>query len=404
MGVLRVDHPDILDFINMKLDGHTLSNFNISVAVTDEFMRQLQEDGEYDLINPRTQAPCGRLGARVVFDSILASSWRVGDPGILFIDRINDKNSCKHIAQIEATGPCGEQPLMPYESCNEGSVNLALCVKKRKGVAYEFDWERLKRIVRDAIWFLDNAIDVNNYFLPEIERMAKGTRKIGLGVMGFADLLFQLMIPYDSDDAVALAERISQLIYDEADRMSHEIALKRGSYGFYKGSAHEKIGRKRRNSALLGIAPTGTISLIADVSGGLEPNYALAYRRQVTDGRELMVINPYFEAVSEQIGDDVMRKIVQRGVIDALDEVPADIRRVFVTSQQISPEAHIRMQAAFQKYIDGAISKTINFPSSASIKDIGDGLLLAWRSGCKGLTVYRDNSLSVQVLTPGGSF
>jgi ribonucleoside-diphosphate reductase alpha chain len=404
MGVLRVDHPDVLDFINVKLDGHTLSNFNISVGLTDAFMRALEEDDDYELINPRTQQPSGKLTARVVFDSILASSWRVGDPGILFLDRINEQNPCKHIAPIEATGPCGEQPLMPYESCNEGSVNVALCVKKRRGVAYEFDWDRLKRVTRDAVWFLDNAIDVNNYFLAEVERMAKGTRKIGLGIMGFADLLFQLMLPYDSDEAVELAERIAKTMAEEADRASHELALKRGTFTFYKGSSFEKQGRKRRNSTLMGIAPTGTISLIADVSGGLEPNYALAYKRQVTDGRDLIVINPYFEAVAEHIGEETMRRIVQRGVIDPSDDVSPEIRRVFATSQQISPEAHIRMQAAFQRHIDGAISKTINFPSNASISDIGDGLLLAWKSGCKGLTVYRDNSLSVQVLTLGGNF
>jgi ribonucleoside-diphosphate reductase alpha chain len=404
MAILRVDHPDILDFINLKLDGQTLSNFNISVAVTDAFMEAVENDGEYELVNPRTQAVVGKLNARVVFDSILASSWRVGDPGILFIDRINEANPVRSTGMIEATSPCGEQPMLPYECCIEGSINLAVCVKKRRGAtapSYDFDWDRFRRIAHDAVWFLDNAIDVNNYILPEVERMTKGTRRIGLGVMGFADLLFELMIPYDSPGAVELGERIARTLAEEADRASHELALKRGTYSFYRGSAHEKTGRKRRNAVLLGIAPTGTISLIADVSGGLEPNFALAYKRTLADGRDLTVVNPFFEGAAHDLSDDLFRRIVQRGIIDAADEVPDELRRVFVTSQQISPEAHIRMQAAFQKAIDGAISKTINFPSNASIREIGEGLLLAWKMGCKGLTVYRDGSLSVQVLTMG---
>jgi ribonucleoside-diphosphate reductase alpha chain len=401
MAILRVDHPDILDFINLKLDGQTLSNFNISVAVTDQFMEAVEQDAEYDLINPRTKQAVGKLNARVVFDSILASSWRVGDPGILFIDRINTSNSCKHIGEYEATSPCAEQPMLPYECCVEGSINLAVCVKKRRGKSYDFDWEKLRRIVHDAVWFLDDAVDVNNYLLPDVERMTKGTRRIGLGVMGFADLLFELMIPYDTDEGVELGERIAKAIAEDADRASHELALKRGTYGFYKGSAHEKAGNKRRNAVLLGIAPTGTISLIADVSGGLEPNFALTYRRTLADGRELTVVNPFFEGAAQELDDDVIRKIVQRGVIDAEDAVPEEIRRVFVTSQHISPESHIKMQAAFQKWIDGAISKTINFPANVGIREIGEGLFLAWKMGCKGITVYRDGSLTSQVLTVG---
>jgi ribonucleoside-diphosphate reductase alpha chain len=401
MAVLRVDHPDILDFISMKLDGTSLSNFNCSVAVTDSFMESVEKDEEYPIINPRTGAEVSRLSARMVFDSMLASAWRVGDPGVLFIDRINRDNTCPHLGVIEATSPCGEQPMLPYEGCVEGSINLAVCVKRRRGAAAEFDWERFKRLVHDGIAFLDNAVDVNNYVLPQAEDMCRGTRKIGLGIMGFADLLFELGIAYDSDEAVALGSKIASTMREEADRTTIERAERRGTFNHYKGSVHEKSGKKRRNSTTLGIAPTGTISLIADVSSGIEPNYALSYKRQVVDGRELTVVNPFFENAVKDLDEDLVRRIVQRGCIDQSDDVPAEIRKVFVTSQQISPDAHIAMQAAFQEHIDGAISKTVNFPQAATIKDLGDGLMLAWKSGCKGITVYRDKSLDVQVLTMG---
>ena len=409
MAILRVDHPDILDFINAKLDGQTLTNFNLSVAITDEFMQAVEEDVEFDLINPRTGKPGGRLSARVVYDSIVSSSWRVGDPGVVFIDRMNEGNSCKHLGTIEATSPCGEQPLLPFQSCNEGSINLVACVKERKTedgiVSRELDIEKLRKLTREAVRFLDDSIDINHYPLTEVERMARGTRKIGLGIMGFADLLYELKLPYDSDDAVELGERIADTMYEEADKISQQLALERGTFKFHKGSEHDKAGKRRRNSSLLGIAPTGTISMIADVSSGIEPNYALAYTRTVADGRDMLCINPSFERVMRELGvdEEVTRAIAARGFVDIEDDVPAVVRKVLVTSQQVRPEWHIKMQSVFQKHVDGSISKTINFPSSASLKDIGDGLMLAWKSGCKGITVYRDGSLPSQVLNIGGS-
>jgi ribonucleoside-diphosphate reductase alpha chain len=405
MAVLRVDHPDILDFINMKLDGHTLTNFNISVGVTDAFMKAVEEDGEYELHNPRTKEVVGKLSARLVFDTILASSWRSGDPGLLFLDRINADNVCKHLGEIETTSPCAEAPMLPHECCVEGSVNLAVLVKTRRSDGkHEIDWERLRKVTRDVVWFLDNAVEVNIYYLPEIERMGKGTRHIGLGIMGFADLLYRLRIPYDSDEAASLGERIAKTIMDEAHAASVELARERGAFGFYKGSELEKQGKKRRNSTLLGLAPTGTISLIADASSGIEPNFALAYRRTLSDGRELLSINKAFEQAMQEYGisEEAVKRIVSRGTIHEEDGLPPEITTVFVTSQMIQPEGHIRIQAAFQKYVDGGISKTINFPTSASTKEIGDGMLAAWKHGCKGITIYRDGSLSAQVLTVGG--
>ena len=405
MAVLRVDHPDILDFINMKLDGQTLTNFNISVGVTDAFMRAIEEDTEYELLNPHTGEVTGHLSARLVFDTILASSWRSGDPGLLFLDRINTDNSCKHLGDIETTSPCAETPLLPYESCVEGSVNLAELVKTRRSDGKsEVDWERLRKLTRDAVWFLDNVIESNNYYLPEVERMARGTRHISVGVMGFADLLYRLRIPYDGEEAVSLGERIAKTMREEADGASVELARERGTFGFYKGSELEKTGKKRRNNALLGLAPTGTLSLIANVSGGIEPNFALAYRRTLSDGRELNTVNSAFEEAMQEanVPDETVRKIVSRGTIDDSDDVPEWIKKVFVTSQMIHPDAHIAIQAAFQKWVDGGISKTINFPASAGTKEIGDGMLAAWKNGCKGITIYRDGSLASQVLNVGG--
>ncbi len=400
MGVLRVDHPDILDFINLKLT-RTMQNFNLSVAVTDAFMDALEKGGEYDLVNPRTGKKWGSLSARVVFDSILAVSWRCGDPGVLFIDRMNAANPCKGAGSIETTSACGEQPLMPYESCNEGSVNLAACLKDGDE-GRELDIAKLRRIVARAVRFLDNAIDINNYPVKEVEKMAKATRRIGLGVMGFADALYALRVPYDSEEAEQLAERIMSAISDEARKASEELAQERGAFLLWRGSDHERRGKRMRNSGLTGIAPTGTTSLIANVSSGIEPNYALAYSRTVAGGGDLLYLNPYFERAVEDLDKDAVRKAGKRGMVLHSDDLPDEIKRVFKTAQQIPPEWHIRIQAAFQKHVDGAISKTINFPSNASVKDLEDGFLLAWKLGCKGITVYRDSSLEQQVITAGG--
>lgn len=402
MAVLRVDHPDILDFINLKLT-RTMENFNISVAITDSFMDALERGEEYDLINPRTGKAQGKLSARVVFDSILAVAWRVGDPGLLFIDRINMANPCKHLGVIETTSACGEQPLLPYESCPEGSINLVTALRETED-GHELDLKKLRRIVARAVQFLDDVIDVNTYPVAETEQMARGTRKIGLGIMGFADLCYALRVPYGSEEAVALADRIMETVADEAKQASEELAAERGAFPKWRGSEHEKRGRKLRNSTILCIAPTGTTSLLADVSSGIEPNYALAYSRTVTGGGELLFVNPFFEDVMRRRGvpKDAIQRIAKRGIILPGDPVPEDLRAVFTTAQQIPPEWHIRIQAAFQKHVDGAISKTINFPSTASVREIEAGMLLAWQLGCKGITIYRDRSLETQVLNIGG--
>ncbi len=406
MAVLRVDHPDILDFINMKLDGQTLTNFNISVGVTDAFMQAIDEDTEYDLLNPRTGEEAGKINARLVFDTIVSSAWRSGDPGILFLDTINRSNHCKHLGPMESTSPCAEQPLLPNESAVEGSINLSVMTKKRRSDGkMEIDWEHLKKTVRDGVWFLDNTIEMNNYYLPEIEKMAKGTRHISLGIMGFADLLFYLEVPYNSEKAEEISEQVAKVMMEEANIASIELGHARGTFGFYKGSDFEKQNKRRRNNILMGIAPTGTLSLIADCSGGIEPNFALVYRRTLADGTELTTVNKAFEEIMEQheIPEEIIKRIISRGVIAAEDNIPEELTKVFITSQQIPPEWHIKIQAAFQKYIDGGISKTINFPNSASIKELGDGMHSAWQAGCKGITVYRDGSLSTQVLTLGGT-
>ncbi|MBR9701210.1 adenosylcobalamin-dependent ribonucleoside-diphosphate reductase [Candidatus Woesearchaeota archaeon] len=404
MAVLQVDHPDILDFINLKLSGG-MENFNLSVGITDDFMYALDSEAEYDLINPQTKEPAGRLSAQVVFDSIISAAWRCGDPGIVFLDRMNNDNPCSHLGKIEATNPCAEQPLLPFESCPEGSINLTTCVKvTHQGgeVRREVDWPKLKRITRTSIQFLDDVISVNRYPIKETAKMAENTRKIGLGVMGFADMLFMLRIPYASEEAVVLADELSQTIYEEADKTSQELAKERGTFKSFKRSIHDKAGRLRRNSTVLGIAPTGSISIIAGCSSGIEPNFALAYSRSITDGGQLMILNEAFETAMDEEGipQEVMQDIAKKGSVT--DELPDDLAKIFVTAQQVAPEWHIKIQAAWQKHVDGAISKTINFPSSASVRDIERGMLLAWGLGCKGITAYRDGSLDVQVLNTGG--
>ena len=393
MAVLRVDHPDILDFINLKLTGK-MQNFNLSVGITDAFMRALERNEEYDLVNPRTNEVTNQLSARVVFDSILAVSWRCGDPGLLFLDRINEANVVPHLGEIEATNPCAEQPLLPYESCCEGSINLTECVKDNS-----VDFEKLKRITRTAVRFLDNVVDVNPYPIPEAEKVSRRTRRIGLGVMGFADLLFLLEIPYASQDAVELANTLSKTIREAAEEASTELARERGPFSACRRSTLDK---ERRNSGLLGIAPTGSISIIANVSSGIEPNYALAYSRTLAGGETMPILNEAFKEVMQRhnISEDVVQEIAKRGQVQ--DELPDSLRDVLVTAQQVPPEWHIRIQAAWQRHVDGAISKTINYPAQASVKQVEEGMLLAYRLGCKGITVYRDSSLDVQALTAGG--
>ncbi|NHW88110.1 MAG: vitamin B12-dependent ribonucleotide reductase [Archaeoglobales archaeon] len=396
MGILRCDHPDIEEFIKAKWEEGVLRNFNISVAVTDRFMEAVKKDEEYELINPRTKQVVRKVSARKIFNLIVEGAWRNGEPGLVFIDEINRHNPTPHVGEIEATNPCGEQPLLPYESCNLGSINLSKFVRGK-----DFDWERLKEVVWIATRFLDNVIDVNDYPIPEIEEMTKANRKIGLGVMGWADALFLLGVPYDSEEAIRLAEKVMKFIQEESHKASQALAEERGVFPNWKGSVWEKRGIKMRNATTTTIAPTGTISIIANCSSGIEPVFALAYKRtNVLDGEEFFEVNPIFEKVLKErglYGEELIAKVAESGSIQNLD-LPADIRRVFKTALEIAPEWHVRMQAAFQKFTDNAVSKTINLPNSATRADVEKAFMLAYELKCKGITVYRDGSREEQVL------
>jgi len=406
MGILRVDHPDILDFITYKTQEGALSNFNISVAITDAFMKAVDEDKNYDLINPSTKEKTGELPAREVFDKIVQGAWANGEPGVVFIDKINAKNPTPLLGEIESTNPCGEQPLLPYESCNLGSINLSKITKINETEEVEIDWDKLDQIIELSCHFLDNVIDANKFPIPEIEEMTKKTRKIGLGVMGLADLFFQLGIPYDSNKGIEMSEKIMKRVSDKSHEVSMKIAAARGGFPAFKGSIWDKKGAKpMRNAATTTIAPTGTISMIASASSGIEPIFALVYTKTVMDGVALINVNPFFEDALKKAGiysDDLIQKITKNnGSIQDIEEIPEDIRKVFVTAGDISPEWHVKIQAAFQKYTDNAISKTINFPNSATIEDVEKAYLMAYKLNCKGITVYRDGSRQVQVLTTG---
>jgi len=396
MGMLRIDHPDVIQFITCKDITTNLTNFNISVALTKEFMDAVENDKDYNLYNPRTKEIAGKLHAREVFDKIVTQAWKNGEPGIVFIDRMNEKNPTPEIGMIESTNPCGEQPLLPYEACNLGSINLSHFVKDS-----QIEWDRLEQTVKSAVHFLDNVIDMNNYPIPKIGEITRSNRKIGLGVMGWADMLFQLGLPYNSSDAVMLAEKVMSFIEEKSHKASEEIASKRGAFPNFKSSIY-KDGTPIRNATTTTIAPTGTIGLIANASGGVEPMFALVYKRaNCLDKAEMFIINPYFEKAIKDAGiysEELMTKISQEGTIQHIEEIPEKIRKVFVTAHDILPEDHIRMQAAFQKYVDNAVSKTVNFTHEATKEDVKKAYILSYKLGCKGVTVYRDGSRQDQVL------
>jgi ribonucleoside-diphosphate reductase alpha chain len=404
MGILNVDHPDIMNFIKAKDDPTALTNFNISVAVTAEFMEAAKTGTDYNLINPRTEEVAGKLNAKEVFDKIVDRAWRTGDPGIVFIDRINQDNPTPHLGKIESTNPCGEQPLLPYESCNLGSINLARMLKTTNGTT-EIDYPKLARTVQTAVRFLDNVIDVNKFPLPQIDDMTKKSRKIGLGVMGFADMLIKLGIPYDSEEALQVASDVMHFINEKAYQASVDLAKERGVFPAFKGSIYDAPdGSRPRNASCTTIAPTGTLSLIAGCSSGIEPLFALSYTRNILDGAQLVEVNPYFEGAAKSEGfysEELMQQLASGVRLSDVDEIPDSIKRLFATAHEISPEWHVRMQAAFQKSTHNAVSKTVNFPREATREDITKVYMLAYQEGLKGITIYRDRSREAQVLTTG---
>jgi len=403
MGVLRIDHPDIMEFIKCKETGD-FSNFNISVALTERFMAAVEEGTSFELINPRDGEAVGELDAREVYDLIVQMAWATGDPGIIFIDRMNRDNPTPDFGEIESTNPCGEQPLLPYEACNLGSVNLSRFVTMRDG-GPEVEWDALGDIVRRAIHFLDNVIEVNKYPLPRIDELARGNRKVGLGVMGWADMLIKMDIAYDSEEAVALGEKVMGFVDAEAKAASRKLSEERGAFPNFEGSIYDTPeGGSIRNATVTTIAPTGTLSIIASCSSGVEPLFAVSYVRTVMDNDRLVEVNPLFEEIAVKrgfYGQELMSLIAEHGSVRGVDDVPEDIQSVFVTAHDVEPEWHVRMQSAFQTHCDNAVSKTVNFGSEATPEDVREVYDLAHELGVKGVTIYRDGSKEGQVLSTG---
>jgi len=404
MGVLRVDHPDIREFITVKRDPFEFQTFNLSVGISDDFMKALKKGESFPLINPRTKETVTQVWAKELFELMVQCAWENGEPGALFLDTINRHNPTPSLGQIEATNPCGEQPLLPNEACNLGSINLVKVLKKGpKG--FEIDWDKLGEVVSLAVRFLDDVVEVNRYPFKAVEKICKGNRKIGLGVMGFAHMLILLGIPYDSDQAVRLAQELMGFISQEAKRTSQSLAKEKGPFPNFPLSIYAKRGEKpQRNATLTTIAPTGTISLIANCSSGIEPLFALSYKKRMLGDLEVPIIDPVFEMILEKdhfLRDDQKEEILQKGFIPPEMPVDEKYKRLFLTAFQIPPERHVEIQAAFQRYTDNAVSKTINFPPQATPEKVGLAFLLAYELGCKGITVYRSGSRRGQVITCG---
>lgn len=401
MGILRVDHPDILEFIACKSKEHFLSNFNISVATTDEFMKAVEKNSEYPLINPRNNQVVGKLNAKKVFDLIVTNAWKTGDPGMIFIDEINRANPTPKVGKIEATNPCGEQPLLPWESCNLGSINLSKVVSGKK-----INWNKLRQLVRVGVRFLDNVIDANRYPVQEIEDITYANRKIGIGVMGFAESLIKMNIPYNSTKALKIGKQIMKFIEKEGHKTSQQLGKERDDFPNFQHSIWKtkKKYKHMRNATVTTIAPTGTISIIASCSSGIEPLFAISFVRNVMEGTRLLETNKTFEKISEKkkfFSKDLLMRIAETGSIQKIPDIPKNVKRIFVTALDISPQWHVKMQAAFQKYTDNAVSKTINLLENATLKEVRDAYMLAYKLKCKGITVYRYGSKPNQVLTIG---
>ena len=401
MGILKVNHPDIMEFITCKQEVNEITNFNLSIAITENFMEAVEQGKDYDLIDPNTKKVVKKINAERVFNEIVKNAWTNGEPGVIFLDRINKENSVPGAGEIESTNPCGEQPLLPYESCNLGSINLLAMVNKEKN---DFDYDKLKSIVKKAVHFLDNVIDVNKYPKKIIDERTKATRKIGLGVMGWADALYEINIPYNSQKAVELGRKVMRFINNESKKASVNLAELKGVFPYYDKSIFKAKEIRIRNATTTTIAPTGTISLIAGVSSGIEPVFAISYIRNIMDKDELVEVNPVFKKHIKGKGiysKTLMKKIANEGSLSHIKEISDDIKEVFVTAHDILPEWHIKMQAVFQESTDNAVSKTVNLQKEATIEDVKDVFLQAYALGCKGVTLYRDGSRNSQVLNIG---